>query len=549
MAGVLLRSGSVKHFLPLGATGSPVYSAASQLRAAIRRHLGTEMADYFAIPQQDEKGETIDWYSAFDGNVIPWSAATPEERSLAKGGLLAAQRQLRERSRTLQASEDSEQQVFGKLLELATRIPSDEHVYLVDGRPVMTFWGFAERDGPTDLDVLAGLDTSSVAGSTDTALLGAERAAGSSVRGRWWSWPWLLLPLLLLLLLLALLAWGLRGCLPDGAPRIDVTWPAPVDKEGERTSDRSGNGADSVPDENDDQSRPIQDKHTDDVTREVDERTARGRTDYERTYRGSGDSRIDRTYEGSADTRVDTERDDVDTERNDTAVDRSDTTATDDKGASDTADDARTDESGTDDTRATTADADKADGTDEKDGDGAGRDDGKDTGAKDASDTDTATDGKSKGQEDGKNSGERSKDTESQRATRTTRGSGAPLEIPRDAARKGSTDFLNGGWRSVTGLQDAAGNPVQLEYDFKGGEGTAKLRRTVNGKEQTCSAAVRSTFQGSRLVIDQADDIRCPDGSTFQRSSVECTTNALGRAECKGKNRDGSDFQVRISKK
>ncbi len=548
MAGVLLRSGSVKHFLPLGAIGSPVYSAASQLRAAIRRHLGTEMADYFAIPQQDEKGETIDWYSAFDGSVVPWSAATPEERSLAKGGLLAAQRQLRERSRTLQASEDSEQQVFGKLLELATRIPSDEHVYLVDGRPVMTFWGFAERDGPTDLDVLAGLDTSSIAGANDAAWLSAASAAGSATRGCWWSWPWLLLPLLLLLLLLA---WGLRGCFPDGVPRIDVTWPAPVDKDGERTSDRSGNGTDGVPHEKDDPSRPVQDKQADEATREVDERNARGRTDYETTYRGSGDSRIDRTYDGSDGTRVDTERNDADTERDDMAVDRSDTTATDDKSVSDTTDDARTDDSGTADTRDTAADAGKADGTDERDGDGDGdgRDEDKNTGAMEASGTDTGTDDKSKGKEDGKTTAERSRDAETQRATRTTRGAGAPLEIPRDAARKGSTDFLNGGWRSVTGLQDAAGNPVQLEYDFKGGEGTAKLRRTVNGKEQTCSAAVRSTFQGSRLVIDQADDIRCPDGSTFQRSSVECTTNAQGRAECKGKNRDGSDFQVRISKK
>lgn len=549
MAGVLLRSGSVKHFLPLGATGSPVYSAASQLRAAIRRHLGTEMADYFAIPQQDEKGETIDWYSAFDGSVVPWSAATPEERSLAKGGLLAAQRQLRERSRTLQASEDSEQQVFGKLLELATRIPSDEHVYLVDGRPVMTFWGFAERDGPADLDVLAGLDTSSVAGANDAAWLSAERAAGSATRSRWWSWPWLLLPLLLLLLLLALLAWGLRGCLPDGVPRIDVTWPAPVDNDGERTSDRSGNGADGVPDEKDDPSRPAQDKRIDETTGAIDERTRGGRTDYDSTYRGSRDTRIDRTYEGSDGARVDAERNEADTERDDTGIDRSDTTVTDDKGASDTTDDARTDDSGTADTRDATADADQADGTDAKDGDGDGRDEEKNTGAMEPSGKDTGTDDKSKDKEDGKTAAERSRDAESQRATRTTRGSGAPLEIPRDAARKGSTDFLNGGWRSVTGLQDAAGNPVQLEYDFKGGEGTAKLRRTVNGKEQTCSAAVRSTFQGSRLVIDQADDIRCPDGSTFQRSSVECTTNAQGRAECKGKNRDGSDFQVRISKK
>jgi hypothetical protein len=76
MAGALLRSGSLTEFCPLGAVGKPVYSAASQLLAAIRRRAGAETAAVFAIPKQNEQGDIIDWYAPAAGDVVPWSAAS-----------------------------------------------------------------------------------------------------------------------------------------------------------------------------------------------------------------------------------------------------------------------------------------------------------------------------------------------------------------------------------------------------------------------------------------------------------------------------------------
>lgn len=247
MSGSLLRSGSLKDFHALGAVGNPVHSAASQLRAAMRRQLGEDVANMFAIPKQNERGDTIDWYAPVDGTVVPWSAATPEEREEAKAALLTARERLEEKSQDLQAESDTERQVFGKLLAQATRIPSDEHVYLVNGQPVMTFWGFTERGASTGQDIIGNLDTG---GAAAAAVAAAAAAAATETvvveeqpvivkeRRRGWPWWWWLLLIPLLLLLLALLLFGLQECghdvrkllglAPDEPPAIETVVEDPA---------------------------------------------------------------------------------------------------------------------------------------------------------------------------------------------------------------------------------------------------------------------------------------------------------------------------------
>ena len=124
---------------------------------------------------------------------------------------------------------------------------------------------------------------------------------------------------------------------------------------------------------------------------------------------------------------------------------------------------------------------------------------------------------------------------------------GTPLSIPQAAIRDGDTGFLNGAWRSITGLQDKAGNPVDLSYDFNNGQGPVTLRRSVGGQQQTCTGQVGSYMDGGRLTIDQSQ-VRCPDGSVFQKSRVVCTPGAGGQAKCQGINENGSTYDVDIVK-
>ncbi len=116
--------------------------------------------------------------------------------------------------------------MFAQLLPWITQHPDNSHIYLVNGKPVITFWGFvsagASRDH-TPLNSLSAAPSSPAApsapGSPPAPLLPPATADKPWWR-RWWLW---LLPLLLLALLLL----GLRACMPDKpALPVSATQPA-----------------------------------------------------------------------------------------------------------------------------------------------------------------------------------------------------------------------------------------------------------------------------------------------------------------------------------
>ncbi|WP_413703818.1 SrfA family protein [Pseudomonas sp. Pseusp16] len=223
MRGALLRSGKSGSFTALGETGQPVYRAALQLREAIRRK-NPDLVDHLAIPQSDELGNQIDWYSALDGDVIPWSSATEEERAPARRQLEALKTALEELSQRFLGTDSGEQQqgdkaVFGKLLKRVIHIPDENFVYLVQGKPVLTFWGFEHAGTDLNRDPLHCLYQ--VAPLPPVVEAPVVAPAVPVVARPWWRrWWWLLLlPLLLLLLWLLL---GLRGCVPIPLVAVDL---------------------------------------------------------------------------------------------------------------------------------------------------------------------------------------------------------------------------------------------------------------------------------------------------------------------------------------
>lgn len=239
MRGALLRSGKSGSFTALGETGQPVYRAALQLREAIRRK-NPEMVDHLAIPQSDELGNQIDWYSGLDGDVIPWSSATEEERAPARRQLESLKTALEELSQRFLVTDSGEQQqgdkaVFGKLLKRVIHFPDENFVYLVQGKPVLTFWGF-EHAGTGNLDPLHCLYQVPPAFTLPPVVEAAPVVAPvvPVVARPWWRrWWWLLLlPFLLLLLWLLL---GLRGCVPIPLVAVDLLPEGivPVEKQRE----------------------------------------------------------------------------------------------------------------------------------------------------------------------------------------------------------------------------------------------------------------------------------------------------------------------------
>ena len=206
MAGSLLVSGNPQHYKAIGEGGQPVYSVAFQLREAIRLKAGAEVADCLAIPQPNQHGSVIDWYAPHPGDVVPWSTASVQEREDALAALDAAQGKLEAAAQAMRdttgrnTQTEREKNTALRLITKAFYFPDPNFIFLVNGKPVITFWGFNTLGALLPSDPFGGLRNTT--GVTETA------AAPTGKRSWWW---WLLLLLLLLLLLFVLL----RSCAPQ----------------------------------------------------------------------------------------------------------------------------------------------------------------------------------------------------------------------------------------------------------------------------------------------------------------------------------------------
>lgn len=146
MAKIFLRSGNLDAVLALGENGQPVYLSALQLRETLRLRKQSALADCLAIPQPNDAGDRLDWYSPVNGKVSSWAAASNSARKAALNDLLACQSTLAEISDRAQQSDKPGQKLFGALLSKALQFPDQNYVYLVGGKPVITFWGFVSLD-------------------------------------------------------------------------------------------------------------------------------------------------------------------------------------------------------------------------------------------------------------------------------------------------------------------------------------------------------------------------------------------------------------------
>jgi len=227
--GTRLRHGPTQGFQALEVNGQAVHSAAMMLRETIRQKLGDDAANCLALLHIDESGTRFDWIAPFGGTITRWAAATPAERGAALAQLEALHSQILAVAQTLQAEGQRAQQTLAELLRKAIYFPGSDYVYLVDGKPVITFWGFAVS-GADKLDPLRYLrllpNTSPDAASTFAALPVAAPVADATVAAplvvataspspwRWLRWFVMLLVLLLLAFFL------LRAC----APHIRLPW-------------------------------------------------------------------------------------------------------------------------------------------------------------------------------------------------------------------------------------------------------------------------------------------------------------------------------------
>ncbi|WP_312267840.1 SrfA family protein [Pseudescherichia sp.] len=155
MAKTLLRSGDLDDFQAVGGGGQAVFDSALQIREALRLRKQQAMVDCLAIPQINDDGDRVDWYSPVEGRAVSWKAADDESRFRALRFLENTLDSAAALSRKSLQSPKTAQQLFGSLLEKALQFPGVNHVFLVDGKPVITFWGFVDLNESAREDVLA----------------------------------------------------------------------------------------------------------------------------------------------------------------------------------------------------------------------------------------------------------------------------------------------------------------------------------------------------------------------------------------------------------
>ena len=218
---------------PLGVRGEPLHAVAGQLLAVIRRRLGPETAELLADPQLRESGDGIDWYAQRDGQVRRFSELSDSERADLLARAESRLESIRGLGTQLEASTSSDEaSLIGRSLLLATRRPSDDFLYAVDGEPVIVAWGY-EADAAASLQGFLPPAVPLVAppapAAAPTAALVSAPAVLLPARLGWSRFLSALLFGLLLLLLLLLTSWLLRACTPVD-PDVNVATletPAP----------------------------------------------------------------------------------------------------------------------------------------------------------------------------------------------------------------------------------------------------------------------------------------------------------------------------------
>lgn len=491
MTGSLLRSGKLTDYRALGDAGQKVFSAAAQIRQAVKYKVSPEAPAYLAIPQINDKGDTIDWYAPEAGEVVPWSAATPQEQADAREKLEQAQQALVETSQSIQQAEgqaaanDSEQQLFARLLDKVIQFPSPEHVYIVNGKPVLTFWGFSALNdaGGNSLDWLRPATVSTPPVPPQVA----ATAVVSEEPRRRFPWWWLLLALLLLLLLL----WLLRGC-----------WQSPEAVAPPAVTDPGVTEPVSEPDPATDPARIERDPE---VVREVIDSTVTDVGGTRTDTLGVGDP----AAEGMATDPTAVEE--LPGEQPLPDLPEEQTPATEDPMAQD---DPAAEEDPLSEEQMPPEDPLAEQPLPEEEG------------------------------EQPQIPPPELPETEPQTDPSQQQPPQQPLNIPEQAQQSGNTDFLNGGWQSNTGLQDSkTGQSMQMQYDFEDGQG--KIR--ISGGDLTCEGPTSASMSQGSLTIP-GTPVTCSDGSTLTAPQVVCNPGQDGAADCTGSYDGGYSFPVNMNK-
>jgi len=492
MAGPLLRSEPLQRYRALGMAGDPVWRAAGQLRAAIAQRLSREHADLLAIPEVEPSGRRIDWYAPFDGEARRLADLGEAERAEVLGKVQRLHADMANLAAAMEAPERSgAERNFARLLRYALTAPGEETLHIVDGRPVMTFWGFS-ADAALPGVFIASPPRPIAPAPLPQAVMASAPAmaamASPGTRSAWWQW---LLLALLLLLLLAGLAWLVRPYLPHLEPRLEAeARDRALEMSVRQPAELQHARFDTLVQDNE-RLRLELARLTDEVARRGGDCSAGvilpggvivGAADGKPIERGAAP---DPNAPGL------------------NIANKADEKGPNDKGLGDKGPNDKGPK-----------------GPDEKD---VTKDQGKGPGPQDQ-------------QGPNKQMAEKEKNPPK------------PMVVPPEAKQKQDLGFLKGDWRSRTGLATPTGEKDLRPSYTLDDKGKGKVS-FIQHNGTTCEAPAEARWDSGKLVIEEKANPKCADGRTYARNVVNCEVDKDGVAQCKGSQPgDQRSYNVQIGR-
>ena len=108
------------------------------------------------------------------------------------------------------------------------------------------------------------------------------------------------------------------------------------------------------------------------------------------------------------------------------------------------------------------------------------------------------------------------------------------LSFDKQELQSKGVSVLNGDWNTRSPLMDSAnGKPLQMAYKFNDGKGEITVTRPNGAK---CTAPITAALKGQDVVIENGGKAVCPDNSTYQLPQVKCTPDTNGKVNCTGQN-------------
>ncbi|MGN1394092.1 MAG: hypothetical protein ACI4V7_08725 [Succinivibrionaceae bacterium] len=160
MQSKILKSDFLYEYKAVGHDGKTMWKYAIPFKSAIEREpsLGKEIADMLANPaSRENKDGKLDWFIPFqpengvEYNIRTWNELSVQEKKDVRSKVLRFQNKLLLSAENWAGKATTKNSIlFSHFLngngDTSIQFPGFDCLYLVDGKPVITFWGFIKKD-------------------------------------------------------------------------------------------------------------------------------------------------------------------------------------------------------------------------------------------------------------------------------------------------------------------------------------------------------------------------------------------------------------------